>query len=144
MRAEFRVENHLTEERVLRLLDGELDKRQKEVVMRHLESCWACRRKREQFQEAMGRFVEFEEALTNTVVVPPPNGWSGFRLRLREVSGGAAGRRERAWAGALRVGALAPIFVAVTALVALWLTPARSVSAKEIIEQSASSEQALL
>jgi hypothetical protein len=144
MSVEFRFDNHVTEERLIRLLDGELDKRQKEVVMRHLESCWACRRRREQFQESMDRFVEFEEALINTPSAAPPREWNGFRSKLREVAECGATRREHAWVSALRAGALAPVVLAVTALVALWLAPTRSVSAKEIIERSASSEEAVL
>ena len=140
MSVELRFEGHVTDERLIRLLDGELDRRQKEVVMRHLESCWACRRRREQFQEAIDSFVEFEEALTSTAATAPPRDWSGFRSRLREVAASSGtGRTDHVWAGAL-----APVFLAVAALVTLWLAPARSVSAKEVIERSASSEEVVL
>jgi hypothetical protein len=144
MGASLRFEGHLTEECLIRLLDGELEKGQRDLAVRHLESCWACRRKREQFGEAMDRFVEFEEALIDTSVIPPPANWSGFRSRLRIVSA-SNGQHAKpiTFPASLRV-ALAPGVLVFAVLLALWLAPVRAVSAKEVFERSTSSEQALL
>src|ERR1700689_1249833 len=82
MNSKLPVEAHLTEEVLVRFLDGELDKRATEIAARHLDACWTCRSKREQFRRAMDRFVQMEEALIDASITAPPSSWAGFRDRL--------------------------------------------------------------
>src|SRR5712664_2001240 len=140
----LRFEDHLTEERLIRLLDGELNSNQRELVLRHLQSCWTCRRRQEQFRAAMDRFVEYEEALTDPSIVPPPGGWNSFRGHLQGLAAiGGSQTRTHAIPASLR-SVFAPAVLAVAGLTVLWLVPARSVSANEVFARSASSEQQAL
>ena len=46
-------EKHLSEERMIGLLDGELGGRATQSAERHLKSCWTCRHKCEQPYHAL-------------------------------------------------------------------------------------------
>jgi anti-sigma factor RsiW len=74
MNSKLPVEAHLTEEVLVRSLDGELDKRANENAARHLNACWTCRSKREQLRQAMDRFVQLEEALIDASSTAPHAG----------------------------------------------------------------------
>jgi hypothetical protein len=140
MNSKLHVEAHLTEELLIRFLDGELDKRASETAARHLDSCWTCRSKREQLRQAMDRFVQLEEALIDASITTPPRAWAGFRDRLS-----AAGQQAPSSITPLPLQLMYALgmFGAAFAL-ALWLLPPSSVSAMEILERSAASERPLL
>lgn len=140
MNSKLHVEAHLTEERLIRFLDGELDKRTRDFAARHLDSCWTCRSKHEQLRQAMDRFVQLEEALVDASITGPPGEWAGFRDRL-----GAAGL-QKPLSGARLPRQLTHAFGMIGAALALavWLMPSASVSAKEILERSVASEEPLL
>ena len=140
MNSKLPVEAHLTEEVLVRFLDGELDKRASEIAARHLDACWTCRSKREQLRQAMDRFVQMEEALIDASITAPPSGWAGFRDKLDIASAqvpcfGAPSPRQFTRVLGMIGAALA---------VAVWFMPSSSVSAMEILERSAASEQPLL
>jgi hypothetical protein len=140
MNSKLPVEAHLTEEVLVRSLDGELDKRANENAARHLNACWTCRSKREQLRQAMDRFVQLEEALIDASSTAPPAGWAGFRDKLDIASTqvpcfAASSPRQISRVLGMIGAALA---------VAVWLMPSSSVSAMEILERSAASEQPLL
>src|ERR1700731_4122153 len=141
MKHNLKVEAHLDEEILIRLLDGELDKRAAGPAVRHLESCWTCRQRREQLRLAMDRFVEFEQALTGPSVTAPPQEWASFRPLLRQAAmQNSPEPKASAWAVAIRAVA---VFGVAAALI-FSITPAAPVSAKEILDRSASSEEHLL
>jgi hypothetical protein len=140
MNSKLPVEAHLTEEVLVRSLDGELDKRANENAARHLNACWTCRSKREQLRQAMDRFVQLEEALIDASSTAPHAGWAGFRDKLDIASTqvpcfAASSPRQISRVLGMIGAALA---------VAVWLMPSSSVSAMEILERSAASEQPLL
>lgn len=137
MNSKLHVEAHLTEETLVRFLDGELDRRAGEVAARHLDSCWTCRSKREQLRLAMDRFVQLEEALIDASITTPPRGWAGFRERLNQAAmmttlRNAALPRQLTQALGLVGAAIACV---------VWLMPPASVSAMEILERSAAAER---
>jgi hypothetical protein len=134
------VEAHLTEESLIRFLDGELDKRAYETAARHLDSCWTCRSRREQLRQAMDRFVQMEEALIDDSITAPPGTWASFRDKLNIASAPAprsVAPMPRQWMHALGL-------MGAALAVVVWLLPPTSVSAMEILERSAASEQPLL
>lgn len=132
------VEAHLTEEILIRFLDGELEKRASEIAARHLDSCWTCRSKREQLRLAMDRFVHFEEALVDASITAPPRAWAGFRQRLNQVA--VAPPAKSAFPRQLT-----QTFGLVGAAIAcaLWLMPPPFLSAMEVLERSTAAEQPL-
>jgi len=133
--------HHLSDEQLIRMLDGELGRRDRASVERHVEACWGCRRRLDQFRTAMDRFVEFDAMLAEDPGTGPPREWSGFSYGLR----GVAAQAPPAPSPAIRrVGVLAPAFVVSICIAALWFAPATPVSAKEVYERSAASERALL
>jgi hypothetical protein len=140
MNSKLHVEAHLTEELLIRFLDGELDKRSNDFAARHLDSCWTCRSKHEQLRQAMDRFVQLEEALVDASITTPPREWAGFRDRLS-----AAGSQKPPSGGPLpRQLTHAFGMIGVALALAVWLLPSASVSAKEILERSVASEEPLL
>ena len=140
MNSKLPVEAHLTEEVLVRFLDCELDKRANEIAARHLDACWTCRSKREQLRQAMDRFVQMEEALLNASITAPPSSWAGFRGKLDIASAQApcfAASSPRQFSRVLGM-------IGAALAVAVWFMPSSSVSAMEILERSAASEQPLL
>lgn len=145
MNSSLRFNNHLTEEQLIKCLDGELGKRDRAGAERHIEACWGCRHKLDQFRQAMDRFVEFDSALADDSAATPPRDWGGFSGGLRNVAASSVLQRPaRSPMTLRRAGVLAPAVVVSVCFVALWLAPASTVSAKEIYDRSAASEQALL
>ena len=140
MNSKLPVEAHLTEEVLVRFLDGELDKRANEIAARHLDACWTCRSKREQLRQAMDRFVQMEEALIDASITAPPSGWAGFRGKLDIASA------QVPCFGAPSPSQFTRVFgmIGAALAVAVWFMPSSSVSAMEILERSAASEQPLL
>lgn len=134
------VEAHLTEEVLLRFLDGELDKRATERAARHLDSCWTCRSKREHFRLAMDRFVHLEEALIDAAIASAPRTWTDLRPRLTCAE--PPREKRKALLPQQFVRAIGMVGAAIA--IAVWLMPGSSVSAMEILERSAASERPLL
>jgi hypothetical protein len=137
MNFKLHVEAHLSEEVLIRSLDGELDKRASETAVRHLDACWSCRSRREQLRLAMDRFVHLEEALIDPSITTPPRAWAGFREQLNLMASTAEPARSRPMTQMTQ--ALGMIGAAVA--IAVWLMPTTSVSAMEILERSAASER---
>src|ERR1700733_4292181 len=140
MNTKLPVEAHLTEEVLIRFLDGELSKRASEKAARHLDACWTCRSKREQFRQAMDRFVQMEEALVAAPLTAPSSGWARFRDKLDI----GIPPSPRFAPPTLRQFTRAVGMVGAALAVAVWLMPPSSVSAMEILKRSAASEQPLL
>jgi hypothetical protein len=138
MNFKLHVEAHLTDEILIRFLDGELDKRSNERAARHLDSCWTCRSKREQFRLAMDRFVQLEEALIDASITAPPRAWAGFRDKLSAAE--LAPMAKAPLEGQL-TRSLGMVGAAIAC--AVWLMPPSSVSAMEILERSAAAERPL-
>jgi len=140
MNSKLPVEAHLTEEVLVRFLDGELDKRANEIAARHLDACWTCRSKREQLRQAMDRFVQIEEALIDASFTAPPSGWAGFRDKLDIANAQVPCFAAPSPSQFTRVFGM----IGAALAVAVWFMPSSSVSAMEILERSAASEPPLL
>jgi hypothetical protein len=73
---------HLRDEELLLFVDGELGGRSSVRVRDHLESCWACRARRQQMESAITEFVAADRSRADTA--PPPKLWREFDARLEE------------------------------------------------------------
>lgn len=140
MNTKLPVEAHLTEEVLIRFLDGELGKRGSEGAARHLDACWTCRSRREQLRQAMDRFVQLEEALVEASTITPTTSWAGIRERLNAAGAQTPSSRPRMARQVMHAVGMVGVAVAIT----VWFMPPTSVSAMEILERSAASEQPLL
>ncbi len=66
------MSNHPQELDLLRLLDGELPTAESRTLHRHLESCWHCRKDRNEMQSAIDAYVRYRES---ALLPPPPKNW---------------------------------------------------------------------
>jgi hypothetical protein len=74
--------DHLTEEALLRSLDGELSDKEAEDVDGHIESCWSCRSRRQAIGHGIADLFEYQNAVTAPYLPPPANQRSVFLARL--------------------------------------------------------------
>lgn len=130
------LQDHLSDEDLIRALDGELSRTARLRVESHLDSCWGCRHRQERYREAIGRFTEFEIVLTGRDEVCPPSEWRAFEGRLLRASIAPAQVAPRPQSRRMLVG------LAAVVLIAAWLWPAPPLSAKEVLHRGAQSEQA--
>jgi len=129
MRKEF---EHLADDVLFRLDDGELSAAEAATARQHLEACWNCRRRLEEVRQVI---VAFAACYDRIAGAPPPNRWRDFPSRLRRQSARPSPRRlAPAW---LSVAAAAAVLVAWLAIPEA--TP--SASAAVILEQAARAEK---
>lgn len=76
---------HVGEDMLLSLLDGELSSMQTRRAQKHLESCWTCRARRDQLEKTIGRFVGYRRHLVGSHMPPPPRGREMFLAKLDEL-----------------------------------------------------------
>lgn len=78
-------DEHLTDELMLMLVDGELSTRQAGRARKHLETCWNCRARLERIEETISLFIEFRQMVQNPAMPEPPNRWGNFKALLNRV-----------------------------------------------------------
>src|ERR1700676_5729958 len=86
---------HLSDEKLLFALDGELAAGESAQVKIHLQACWSCRARSEQIEEAIASVVEYRDLLATSfgpssaggrafaVTQGGPHSWSVGRPTLR-------------------------------------------------------------
>lgn len=74
--------NHLTDEGLLRSLDGELLPREAEFVDAHIQSCWSCRSRRQAIGCCIADLANYQSARTAPYLPPPLDGRVVFLSRL--------------------------------------------------------------
>ena len=57
---------HLSDEKLLLAMDGELAAGESAHVKIHLQACWSCRARSEQIEEAIARVVEYRDLLATS------------------------------------------------------------------------------
>src|SRR5258706_13732947 len=65
---------HLQDGDLLRLLDGELPDRDASKLRSHMEACWTCRTRLEEFEATIGEYVRYREGM-KPVLPKPPKEW---------------------------------------------------------------------
>ena len=76
---------HLQDDDLLRLLDGELLEGEASTVQSHLEACWKCRTRRKEFEIAIGEYVRYRESALKPSLPPPPASWNDLRPKFEEL-----------------------------------------------------------
>jgi hypothetical protein len=78
--------SHLTDEALLRSLDGELSPRESADVDAHVQSCWSCRSRRQAIGHSIADLVEYQNAVTAPYLPPPGEQRAVFLLRLNTLA----------------------------------------------------------
>lgn len=148
--------DHLSDEFLIRLLDGELSPRETSNGEAHLLSCWSCRSRRQAIDEGINALVEYQNAVAAPYLPPPLAGRATFLLRLHEV---AAETRQplqlmQFWSKALRfpgmhrisrVAQIAGVLAfAALGLIAYFTSTTEAVSANELLNRTVASDARLL
>jgi hypothetical protein len=86
---EFGVEGHPSEDQLLLTLEGEVAADEAARVQQHLAGCWSCKARYEEMQRGILAFVEYREKRYLPALESPSSDSSGFRARLRTLTGEA-------------------------------------------------------
>lgn len=73
-----RSRQHVSEDDLLRLMDGELTGAAARRIHRQLRRCWDCRRRYEQIQTTVFHFVDHRNQIAAPFLPPPPGGRDRF------------------------------------------------------------------
>ncbi len=151
-RGKLFFENHLTDEALLRSLDGELSPREAANVDSHVQSCWSCRGRRQSIGQSITDLVDYQNAVTAPYLPPSADQRAIFLARLDAlaIEMGRPSRLRNCLNGAVRLlrlsqvnqfawtaGALA-LIVSVPIIYFLRTPPV--VSADELLNLTAASE----
>ena len=106
--------HHPENELLLRLLDGELSRRQARQVRRHVEACWQCRTELDELQKLVAECVRHRTRVADALA--PPQAWPDLTREFNRVDEAGArasllGRSAVRW---ILVGAGAASLVAAT------------------------------
>jgi len=138
-----RGDGHISDADLIRFLDGQLRERESRRVRKHLEQCWGCRARSQEFEQTIAAFVAERAARNRDKSTRPPGNWRGFEARLHQLAEQSAVPPLRArihrWVAPVCSGLAgrAAIATAVVALLVLWLIPNRSTVSAAVILQRA-------
>src|ERR1700688_1392308 len=77
---------HLSDEKLLFALDGELAAGESAQVKIHLQACWSCRARSEQIEGAITRVVEYRDLLATSFGPASTSGRATFVTQLQQLS----------------------------------------------------------
>src|SRR6266853_2271524 len=77
---------HLSDEKLLFALDGELAADESAQVRNHLQACWSCRARSEQIEEAIASVVEYRDLLATSFGPISTSGRAKFVMQLQQLS----------------------------------------------------------
>jgi hypothetical protein len=91
---------HVPEDALLPFVDGEEPAKVAAKIGKHLEACWACRRRVEKIQQTISSYAEYYNEAYVDNVESPPHRWGSFETSLRRAAA------EARWRSALSEGSL--------------------------------------
>ena len=95
-------DTHVPDEQLLSLADGELDARQSATIRAHLASCWTCRARSTQLDNAIARFVETNQAHLEARIPPGDGARARLLARLAEARRTETASGWGVWRNAMR------------------------------------------
>ncbi len=110
-----RQDSHLSDEQLLRDLEGELSASDARLIRSHVEGCWSCRARRQQIEGAIADFVRIHQRQFEGTLPPADGPRALLRAHIADLSATPPNSSPRWFAAALGVGACA------IALVGLYL-----------------------
>ncbi|MEK7724100.1 MAG: hypothetical protein AAB336_07125 [Acidobacteriota bacterium] len=133
--------DHLSEDQLLMLVDGELSAKEASNTRQHLEICWTCRRELEKIEETISTFIEFRKKIQTPLNPAPPNKWNNFNRLLRETQRELE-QPKRSWLNLynfspfqLRLG-IASIAVFLITVLLFQLVTVEKISAAELLDKA--------
>ncbi len=137
-----RVDQHISEDNLIALLDGELSVARARTFNRHLDRCWECRARHEQMRTGIVQIVGYRKHISGPFLPPPPEARDRFLARLDE----AMGKPKVSWHSYFRptfLKKMNPVFASVVViafatitLFVIWERNAPTVSASELLRQA--------
>jgi len=76
---------HLDEELLFQAFNGSASAGESQFVAEHLEHCWRCKEKWENWSQARSDYMYYKHLVQEQVAAPPKN-WASFSTRLRNLS----------------------------------------------------------
>jgi hypothetical protein len=132
------MSSHLPSSRLLAYLDGELGRREKRQVERHLKTCWTCRTEMHRLEDDIRMILDAHEKVFTRALPPPKNIWPSFDTLLAKRSPSWRDRFFSALSSLrrpLRTLAI-PCMVVTVLVVALVLNQVAPVSAQEAMRRA--------
>jgi len=138
---------HPQDEDLMKLLDGELPGRQTKLLQSHMDACWTCRTRLEEFESSIEEYVRYRANGLKLTLPPPPRPWQDLRPKFEELDRSleaeriapAPGPRRRFWPRpAFWVAAAACLMVGF--LLFLRIEHAPSVKAAELLRKASAVE----
>lgn len=77
---------HISDQDLLAFADGELKPTRSAQVSSHLESCWSCRARRTELENAIASFVKAQRDAFDSLIPPPAGPRTLLKLRLAEAA----------------------------------------------------------
>jgi hypothetical protein len=88
------MNNHLTPQKVLAYIDGELSKSETRKVEEHLHSCWTCLTEVERLKDDIALILDAQKEQFEPALPPPPKPWVSFDTLLAR---NLPQQRESSW-----------------------------------------------
>jgi len=82
-------ESHLSDQDLVLLVDGELSAGEKVRAHSHLNSCWVCRARKQEIEEAIGDFVRFHRGGLDPLIPPASGPRALLKARLAQAASDA-------------------------------------------------------
>jgi len=114
-------ESHLSDQDLVLLADGELSAGEKVRAHSHLNSCWVCRARKQEIEEAIGEFVRFHRGGLDPLIPPASGPRALLKARLAQAASDSD-RKSQPWAipfNGMQMGAAVLLLVAVTSVLLL-------------------------
>ena len=81
-----REEFHISDEDLLRAVDGRTEPARRGEVNAHIESCWACRTRMSELNNAIAGFIRNQQESIEALLPPPDGARALLKLRMAELS----------------------------------------------------------
>lgn len=80
------TDSHISDEDLIRLLDGELSEKKMSGIRQHVTACWSCRGRMREFEGAIDRIVELRRDDIDVRIPPPDRARRMLQLRMEQLS----------------------------------------------------------
>lgn len=133
--------DHLTRERLLRYMDGELSLSAIASAAEHLQSCWSCRVELGRLEEDIATIIDAHNKVFLPALPDPPKPWSPIEPKLNACKQSSWSSFFWALIAPIAEASRRPLLRYATAalvvllIISLMLSPLSPVSAKEVLRQ---------
>src|SRR5580692_7048485 len=124
---------HLSDEDLLRAIDGELPEAEAADAEAHLENCWSCRARRQEIESAITVFMKVHERNLSPNLPQPAAPRALLRARIAQMPSSARSNRlPPLW---IQIAAVIVVAAFVTVLVGRWASLRRLTAASRALSK---------